>query len=47
MNNCEHYTLDCEQEKRTCKGCAYNKNSKECGGNDNDRHDKFNSNQRI
>lgn len=20
---CKHYTLDCEQEKRTCEGCAY------------------------
>lgn len=20
---CKHYTLDCEQEERGCKGCAY------------------------
>lgn len=25
MERCKHYTLDCEQEKRTCEGCAYNK----------------------
>lgn len=27
--NCEHYTLDCKEEERTCKGCAYNKKSLE------------------
>lgn len=27
MERCKHYTLDCEQEKRTCEGCAYNKKS--------------------
>ena len=25
MERCEHYTLDCKQEKMTCEGCAYNK----------------------
>lgn len=24
---CEHYTLDCQAEKMTCEGCAYNKKS--------------------
>ena len=43
MDKCEHYTLDCEQEERTCEGCAYNKN-KECGGNADGGHDKLNSN---
>lgn len=23
MERCKHYTLDCDQEKRTCEGCAY------------------------
>lgn len=23
MERCKHYTLDCEQEKMGCKGCAY------------------------
>lgn len=27
MERCEHYTLDCEQEKMGCRGCAYNKKS--------------------
>lgn len=27
MKRCEHYDLDCEQEERTCEGCAYNKKS--------------------
>lgn len=31
MNRCEHYDLDCEQEERTCEGCAYNKKEKEIG----------------
>jgi hypothetical protein len=26
MERCEHYTLDCQAEKRTCEGCAYNTN---------------------
>ena len=25
MKRCEYYDLDCEQEERTCEGCAYNK----------------------
>ena len=24
---CKNYTLDCEEEKMGCKGCAYNKKS--------------------
>lgn len=28
MKNCKHYTLDCEQEKMGCKGCAYEKDIK-------------------
>lgn len=27
MERCKHYTVDCEQEERTCEGCAYNKKS--------------------
>ncbi len=27
MERCEHYTLNCEQEKMGCEGCAYNKKS--------------------
>lgn len=25
MERCEHYTLNCEQEKMGCEGCAYYK----------------------
>lgn len=46
MDRCEHYTLDCQQEKRTCEGCAYYEN-KERGGNTDDRSNQLNSNQRI
>lgn len=27
MIMCKNYTLDCEEEKMGCKGCAYNKKS--------------------
>lgn len=23
MRKCEHYTIDCEEEKRGCEGCSY------------------------
>lgn len=25
MERCEHYTIECKQEKMGCEGCAYNK----------------------
>lgn len=27
MSKCKHYTLDCEEEKKGCEGCAYCKKS--------------------
>ena len=32
MRRCEHYTLDCEQEKMGCEGCAYFKKSADSVG---------------
>lgn len=42
MSRCEHYTLDCEQEKMTCEGCAYNKKSAaELIKEDEEREEKY------